>query len=178
MGNSGSGAFFVLRNLKKGLAAGVFLGVTLGLCWDDWSIELASDRDDSDWRFPRGWSTVEFRGPADDEVSSKEFKDGGPLSLLNDFLNVLRTGGRRAASSSRGISLERRSFAARPTREGFFAGPTKSLVGAVVMISGADVERQYFGPDARLPLQARPNERIRGTYDEAREAASRRAAWP
>lgn len=40
-------------------------------------------------------------------------------------------------SSSRGMSAERRNLAARLMRDGFFLGPLKSLVGAVVMISGA-----------------------------------------
>jgi hypothetical protein len=53
----GSGAFFVLRNLKKGADTWDLFGVVFGLVWEPCSAELAADLDDSDWRFPGGCRT-------------------------------------------------------------------------------------------------------------------------
>lgn len=47
-GNIGSGVFFLRILLKKGFDAGDFLGVVAGLVCDCRSLELTSDRDDSD----------------------------------------------------------------------------------------------------------------------------------
>lgn len=138
-GNSGSGGFLALRSLKKGVD---FLGVVLGLSceglwWERRSPELASDLEDSEGRFAGGVRTVPFGLLVDgrgDSGSSRVAREGRLLSSANDLRRVFFPRGRFIVSSSRGWSIDRRNM---PIREGFFLGPLKSLVGAVVIISGA-----------------------------------------
>lgn len=138
-GKSGSGAFFVLRSLKKGTDDCDFLGVVVGLGCDMRSFELASDLDDSDGRllnvvkdvpFDAGVNCTDGRG---DAGSSNVASDGLPLSSVNDFLSVPEG---RGLLPSRATSLDRRNLAARFMREDIFFGPVMSLVGAVVMMAG------------------------------------------
>lgn len=112
------------------------------------SVELASDREDSDCRATAGvvraapWEVVVVcEEGCEAWGSSSVARDGLPPSSLNDLRRVLlpraRPGPDVALGSGRGMSWERRNLLARFIREGFFLGPVMSFVGAVVMISGA-----------------------------------------
>jgi hypothetical protein len=144
-GKSGSGAFLLLRMRKNGLLDGLFLGVVAGLVCEIRSLELTSEREDSDWRLIRdgGAMPLKLGGVADDvrgdAGSSRGANEDRPFSSAVDFLGT--SVGRVGAASplSRGRSLERRNrAAARLIRELFFLTPPRSPVGAVVMISGAE----------------------------------------
>jgi hypothetical protein len=133
---------------KKGLLDGL-LDVVAGLVCEIRSLELTSDREDSDWRFVKdgGAMPLKLGGVADDvrgDVgSSRGANDNRPFSSAMDFLGP--PDGRVTVASlvSRGRSLERRNrAAARLIRDVFFLMPPKSPVGAVVMISGAENRRQ------------------------------------
>lgn len=89
--NIGSGVFFRRILLKNGFEAGDFLGVVAGLLCDSRSLELASDRDDSDGRFVNdggavpfdvGWVADDVRGEAG---SSRGASDERPFSSAKDL---------------------------------------------------------------------------------------------
>lgn len=107
-------------------------------------MELASDLDDSEGRFggvkivPLGLLVVAVVDGRGDSGSSSVASVGRRLSSVKDFRSVFwRPVPLLVLTSSRGRSVERRNLAVRPIRDGFFFGPLKSFVGAVVMISGA-----------------------------------------
>lgn len=142
-GNRGSGVFFILLRRKID-DVGVFFGVVLGLDRQALSIELASDRDDSDWRYAGVFKdvpldVVDARDSSGGDCGSSSVAVAGlPLMSWNDFLACFWLFG-RAGCSSRGISLERRNLAAaKLIRDLTLRGPLMSLVGAVVMMAGAD----------------------------------------
>lgn len=150
-GNKGSGVFFILlkRNMDD---VGVFLGVVFGLDNTALSTELASDLDDSDWRYAGVLREVPFDvvdardSSGGDCGSSIVAVEGRPRTSLNDFLVCFWLLGRVVCSPSRGISFDRRNLAAaRLIRDLTFRGPFISFVGAVVMIAGANFIRLASG---------------------------------